>query len=115
MLRHTFATQLLNAGCKVTTIQALLGHKRLNTTMIYARVHNETVAKDYFKAMVQIEKKSKIKVTVPQPVDDKTCLEGAVVKPDNDKLLGLLDILNRDDLTNEQLEAFTLLRQELAE
>jgi site-specific recombinase XerD len=55
MLRHTFATQLLNAGCKVTTIQALLGHKRLNSTMVYARVHDQTVANDYFTAMSVIE------------------------------------------------------------
>ena len=36
-LRHTCATQLLNAGCPVTSIQKLLGHKKLNTTMIYPR------------------------------------------------------------------------------
>ena len=35
-LRHTYATQLLNVGCKVTSIQKLLGHPNLNTTMIYA-------------------------------------------------------------------------------
>ena len=55
MLRHTFGTQLLNAGAKITTIQALLGHKRLNTTMIYAHVHDKTVIEDYFRAMEQIE------------------------------------------------------------
>jgi len=37
-LRHTCATQLLNAGCRVTSIQKFLGHKRLNSTMIYARL-----------------------------------------------------------------------------
>ena len=37
------------------TIQALLGHERLQTTLIYARVHNATVASDYLKAMGQIE------------------------------------------------------------
>ena len=42
-LRHTCATQLLNAGCKVTSIQQFLGHKRLNSTMIYAKVHDQTV------------------------------------------------------------------------
>ena len=56
-LRHTFATQLLNAGCRVTSIQKLLGHRRLNSTMIYARVHNHTVAEDYYAAMTQIEKR----------------------------------------------------------
>lgn len=56
-LRHTYATQLVNAGCKITTIQALLGHKHLNTTMTYARVHDRTVAEDYFAAMAVVEKR----------------------------------------------------------
>ncbi len=55
-LRHTFGTQLINAGCWVTTIQKLLGHRRLNATMIYVRVHDRTVAEDYYAAMAQIEK-----------------------------------------------------------
>lgn len=55
-LRHTFGTQLINAGCRVTTIQKLLGHRRLNATMIYARVHDRTVEEDYYAAMAQIEK-----------------------------------------------------------
>jgi site-specific recombinase XerD len=54
-LRHTCATQLINAGCRITSIQKYLGHKRLNTTMIYARVLDQTMAEDYFKAMQQIE------------------------------------------------------------
>lgn len=57
MLRHTFGTQLVNAGCRVTTIQMLLGHKRLNTTMIYTRVHNETVVQNYYRAMAVIEER----------------------------------------------------------
>jgi site-specific recombinase XerD len=57
MLRHTYATQLLNAGCPVTSIQKLLGHRRLNSTLVYARVHDHTVADDYFAAMAQIEQR----------------------------------------------------------
>lgn len=57
MLRHTFATQLLNAGCPVTSLQKLLGHERLNSTQIYARVHDRTVAEDYFTAMAQVEQR----------------------------------------------------------
>ena len=54
-LRHTYVTQLLNAGCKVTSIQKLLGHQRLNSTMNYARVHDRTVAEDYYRAMQSVE------------------------------------------------------------
>ena len=56
-LRHTCATQLLNAGCPVTSIQKLLGHKKLNTTMVYAKAHDQTVEADYFAAMGRIEQR----------------------------------------------------------
>ena len=59
-LRHTCATQLLNAGCRVTSIQRFLGHKKLNTTMIYARAHDQTVADDYFAAIQRIEQRLEI-------------------------------------------------------
>ena len=48
---------LLNAGCRVTSIQKFLGHKRLNSTMIYARVHDQTVADDYYAAMKRVEQR----------------------------------------------------------
>jgi hypothetical protein len=56
-LRHTAATQLLNAGCPVTSIQKFLGHKKLNTTMVYARAHDHTVEADYFAAMERVEQR----------------------------------------------------------
>lgn len=59
-LRHTAATQLLNAGCKITSIQQLLGHRSIDSTLIYARVHDETVATDYYAAMARIEKRLEI-------------------------------------------------------
>ena len=54
-LRHTFATQLLNVGCRVTSIQKLLGHGNVNTTMTYARAFDQTVMLDYFSAINEIE------------------------------------------------------------
>jgi hypothetical protein len=54
------ATQLLNAGCKITSIQQQLGHRKLDSTLIYARVHDETVASDYYAAMQRIEKSLEI-------------------------------------------------------
>ena len=50
-LRHTMATQLLNAEAEVVTIQDLLGHSVISTTERYCTVSNVKVMRDYFKAM----------------------------------------------------------------
>ncbi|MDH4138027.1 MAG: tyrosine-type recombinase/integrase [Anaerolineae bacterium] len=50
-LRHTMATQLLNADAGLTTIQDLLGHGQITTTQRYCRVANLKVQRDYYKAM----------------------------------------------------------------
>ena len=50
-LRHTMATQLLNADADLTTIQDLLGHTRITTTQRYCTVSNLKVERDYYKAI----------------------------------------------------------------
>ena len=54
-LRHTLATRLVNTGMPIVSIQRLLGHDKLETTMIYARVHDITVEYDFRLAMARLE------------------------------------------------------------
>ena len=53
-LRHTIATQLLNADTDLVAIQDLLGHSRIRTTQRYCKVSNLKVQRDYHKAMERI-------------------------------------------------------------
>ena len=57
-LRHTMATQLLNAEAEVETIQDLLGHNWITTTQRYCKVSNLKIQKDYFKAMRNVLQRS---------------------------------------------------------
>jgi site-specific recombinase XerD len=56
-LRHTMATQLLNADAQVESIQDLLGHNWITTTERYCKVSNMKVKRDYFNAMGKILKR----------------------------------------------------------
>jgi site-specific recombinase XerD len=51
-LRHTYATRLLNTGkMPIATLQRLMGHRKMDTTMQYVALHDETVQQDYQTAM----------------------------------------------------------------
>lgn len=50
MLRHTFATSMLNNGADLVSVKDLLGHASLNTTSIYTHVTDEMIMKVYSKA-----------------------------------------------------------------
>lgn len=55
-LRHTFASELLNAGMRLECLQQLLGHTNLEVTRRYARLTDKTREEEYFRAMALIEK-----------------------------------------------------------
>jgi integrase/recombinase XerD len=55
-LRHTFASELLNAGMRIECLQPLLGHSSLDVTRRYARLTDKTREEEYFRAMTIIER-----------------------------------------------------------
>jgi hypothetical protein len=94
---------LLNAGCRITSIQKYLGHKRLNTTMIYARVLDQTMADDYFKAMEKIE----------QQIILTTAL--LVQPPSAGELIDLVNQLFGSALDAKQIEIISALQKGLSQ
>jgi integrase/recombinase XerD len=58
-LRHTFATELLNAGMRLECLQALLGHRSIEETRRFARLTDKTREEEYFRAMSKIERRDR--------------------------------------------------------
>lgn len=54
-LRHTFATQAINRGMTLEAIAAMLGHKTLRMTLVYARIADRTVADAYDRVTNEVD------------------------------------------------------------
>ena len=56
VLRHTFATDMLNNGCDIKVVQELLGHSSLKTTEVYTHVTNEKLKEVYYNCFPRRDK-----------------------------------------------------------
>ncbi|MFC1943819.1 tyrosine-type recombinase/integrase, partial [Chloroflexota bacterium] len=76
-LRHTLATLAINRGMPLESIAALLGHRSLSMTMVYARIGNRTVQQEYSQVSQHLEELSR--AVVPDP-GELTLVEGNQMK-----------------------------------
>jgi hypothetical protein len=97
-LRHSCATLLLNAGAPILTVQTLLGHKHIDTTLTYARLYDGTVAADYYRAMSTVERRLELVPTPEQPIAEPG------------QLVALVDALSSGTLNDSQRELVHALR-----
>ena len=100
-LRHSCATLLLNSGAPVLTVKTLLGHKWVDTTLGYARLYDGTVASDYYRAMVGVEKR----LALPEDQVSQPAGVG--------QLLAMLDALRQGTLNESQTNLVHQLRDGL--
>jgi integrase/recombinase XerD len=98
-LRHSCATVLLNAGAPALSVQSLLGHERLDTTLGYARLYDGTLAADYYRAMSHVERLFHLPESRQVPLSTPA------------ELVALVDSLGSGTLNEHQRETVQALRE----
>jgi len=97
----------------ITSIQAFLGHKKLNTTLIYARAYDQTVAEDYFTAMSRVEQRMDI-APLSKPGKENNHEDEVVKEQERTQMVTWLERLALPELCqDERVEIVSQLKQAL--
>jgi len=78
-LRHTLATLAINRGMPLESIAALLGHRSLSMTMVYARIGNRTVQQEYSQVSQHLEELCS-RAVVPDSPGELNLVEGSQMR-----------------------------------
>jgi integrase len=76
-LRHTLATIAINRGMPLESIAALLGHRSLSMTLVYARIGNRTVQQEYSAVSQRLDQLCK---QVQSPDEKETTVTAAITE-----------------------------------
>jgi hypothetical protein len=108
-LRHSCATMLLNAGAPVVTVQSILGHKRIDTTLRYARLYDGTISADYYEAMAKIEARMEMELQT-EPVTANQDVLGLIQAIESSQFYANQQIMLNEPNPYSCLYLFRLLR-----
>jgi hypothetical protein len=95
----------LNAGAPVLSVQSLLGHEKVDTTLGYARLYDGTIAADYYRAMAGIERL----FALPAEYSKSETVHVPFSTPA--ELVALVDSLNGGTLNESQRQTVQALRE----